>query len=630
MIQQRVMQALVLVLCALYAASASATPCPRPCKCFAAENGILSANCTDLPDQTTAAWPQKILRVHFDSPRTSPIMLKNKAFKHFPQLTLLDITGGTVQYVGNSAFDGLPDLIELNLVGTAIRKLHRNTFATNRKLAFLSLKNNPRLFIAPSFIVSESITELDLSECALGTLKSVYFKSLPNLKYLFAMKNELKSLGSQFGPPGLKYVNLADNYIENVYEDLDAYKRLRTIDLTRNPINCTCELLDIDKKLTARGVAFGNTITCKQTGKSLGDMVEICTDQEMMGDDPVDIYKADNLLKIDKNTIQSMDDIDDSGSGSGSGDGEFNSIRAQTEIVQITTTQPTENVKTSINQVENVTQVENAAEENATLTDGIEFDVITKTNATEVFAEPNSTEPEVQTTITQEPTVGNVSSSGETTEETSAADVVVNVEPAVPGNNSSTARSGADGGIVPLTIQAPEDEQDVQKKVAEYLKSNVGITGTAVILAVVIVAIVYKAVCLGRSRRHNSMASDKVVELKEIKYSAANTEDVPPPPANPAEENLLGDRGGSDGTDDDEDDDGDEGHAGTAAAVAPDNNGGLPQNGLSNGFGNAAKPGGDNDPRPPATPKAEVPTRVIVRLAEIPKASKPVTINNVH
>jgi len=201
-------------------------------------------------------------------------MLKNKAFKHFPRLTYLDITGGTIHYVGNLAFDGLPELVELNLVGTGIRKLHRNTFMNNRKLAFLSLSKNPRLFVGPSFLVSESITELDLSECGLTILKSVYFKSLPNLKYLFATKNQLKSLGSQFGPSGVKFVNLAHNQIEYINEDLEAYKRLRTIDLSGNPVNCTCELSEIDKKLSSRGVAFGNSITCKNTGKPLGDMFE--------------------------------------------------------------------------------------------------------------------------------------------------------------------------------------------------------------------------------------------------------------------------------------------------------------------------------------------------------------------
>ncbi|VVC45466.1 Leucine-rich repeat domain, L domain-like [Cinara cedri] len=621
MIQQRVMQALV-ILGALFVASASAAaivPCPRPCKCFTTENGIQAANCTDLPDQMTTAWPQKILRIRFDGHRASPIMLKNKGFNHFPQLTFLDVAGGTVQYVGNSAFDGLPDLLELNLVGTGIRKLHRDTFATNRKLAFLSLKNNPRLAVAPSFLASESITELDLSECALGALKSVYFKSLPNLKYLFAMKNELKSLGSQFGPPGLKYVNLAYNHIENIYDDLDAYKRLRTIDLTGNPVNCTCELSETDKKLSGKGVAFGNTIVCKNTGKPLGDLAEVCTDQEMMGDDPVDMYKADNLLKIDKNAIQSMDEIDDSGSGSGSGDGEL--------FPGIYAAHTTE-------QARNTTQITGEANSStAQFEDGVEEE-ITKANVNVAFARPKPAESE-----TTEPTVDNALSGENVTSASGGA--IGSAAPTIAGDpedKATTTRSGADGGIVPLTIQAPEDE--VQTKVAEYLKSNVGITGTAVlvILAVVIVAIVYKAVCLGRSRRRGSVASDKVVELKEIKYTAANTEDtrdMPSPPASPAEENLLGDRDSNDdGSDDDDDDDsGAGGDVRGPGAGAGGGGGGLPRNGLSNGtVGDPARPDNNRNvaQQPPTTPKAEAPTRVIVRLGETPKASKPITINNVH
>lgn len=593
-----------LILCALFIASASSTPCPRPCKCFITNNGLQVANCTDLPDQTTTTWPLKKLQINLESHHESPVMLKNKAFKHFPRLTYLDITGGTIQYVGNSAFDGLPELIELNLVGTGIRKLHRNTFANNRKLAFLSLKRNPRLFIAPSFLVSESITELDLSECSLTTLKSVYFKSLPNLKYLFAIKNELKSLGSQFGPSSLKYVNLAHNQIENINDDLETYKRLRTIDLTGNPVNCTCELSEIDKKLIARGVAFGNTITCKNTRKPLGDMVEICSEKEMMGDEPVDIYQADHLLKIDKNAIQSMEEIDDSGSGSGSGDGELFILR---------------NTKPETKTVENNTQIDKKP---------VEEVIITKTHISETMTKFTSSEaPKVEVTSI-EPTTSNVSTKEVVTVKSTilpVAEVTVHVEPSIPTiseGNSSTMRASMDRGIVFQTIKAPEDEGDVQGQVADYLKSNVGITVTAAILAIVIIAIVYKAVCLGRSRRNSDSVvdNDKVVELKDIKYMAANTEDSPDhqddSPTSSVEDNLLDDH------DDSDDDD-------VESSPSPASNGHDAKYDLLNSIMGAVENSKSSAPNA-ASIKQDVPTKVIVKLSETPKASRPITINNVQ
>lgn len=609
MIPQVIMQALT-VLCALFIASASATPCPHPCKCFTTENGIQVANCTDLPDQITTAWPQKILRIHFETDRASTVMLKNKAFKHFPRLTYLDITGGTIHYVGNLAFDGLPELLELNLVGTGIRKLHRNTFTNNRKLAFLSLSKNPRLFVGPSFLVSESITELDLSECGLTTLKSVYFKSLPNLKYLFATKNELKTLGSQFGPSGVKFVNLAHNQIEYIYEDLEAYKRLRTIDLTGNPINCTCELSEIDKKLSSKGVAFGNSITCNNTGKPLGDMFEVCSDKEMLGDDPMDMYQADHLLKIDKSMIQSIEEIDDSGSGSGSGDSEITMIdvksTAHTEI---------EDVKnnTQIDEVNNNTQVEEV--------------VITKTRVNDTFI----VIPKLETTSIEPSTTTVDVSTKDKTDDTTilpTEEVMVHVQPSAnpSDGNSSTMRSSMDRGIVSQTIQAqaPEDEDNVQTQVAEFLKSNVYIAGTAAILLIVIVAIVYKAVCLGKSGSHSIVSSnDKSVELKEIKYEAANTEDArDDSPASSVEENLLGDH------DSDDEDDSSGPNEDDVLSSSPVINGHA-QNGLLNSVMDAVK----NNEAPAvrtAPGDQDVPTRVIVKLCETPKASKPITINNVH
>lgn len=605
----QVMQALT-VLCALFIASASAIPCPHPCKCFTTENGIQVANCTDLPDQMTTTWPQKILRIHFETDRASTVMLKNKAFKHFPRLTYLDITGGTIHYVGNLAFDGLPELVELNLVGTGIRKLHRSTFTSNRKLAFLSLSKNPRLFVGPSFLVSDSITELDLSECALTTLKSVYFKSLPNLKYLFATKNELKTLGSQFGPSGVKFVNLAHNQIQYIYENLEAYKRLRTIDLTGNPVNCTCELSEIDKKLSSRGVAFGNTITCNNTGKPLGDLLEVCSDKEMMGDDPVDMYQADHLLKIDKSMIHSAEEIDDFGSGSGSGDSEI----IMTDIKSTVHTE-IENVQnsTEINELKNNTQVE---------------EVFSKTHVDEL----TFVVPKIEMTSVESITAVDVSSKDKTDDTTTVLpteEVMVDVKPSVhPFNsNSSTIRSSMDHVIVSQTIQAPEDEENVQTKVAEFLKSNVYITGTAAILLIVIIAIVYKAVCLGKSRSHSIVAcNDKSVELKDIKYEAANTEDThtqrDDSPASSVEENLLGDRD----SDDDEDDSSGP-HDDDILSSSPAINGHA-QNGLLNSVVDAVK--NNEAPAKTAPGGQDVPTRVIVKLCETPKASKPITINNVH
>lgn len=649
------MQALT-VLCALFAAStfAATLPCPRPCDCFVTDNGIQAANCTDLPDNSTAAWPQKILRIHFETESQSPpVMLKNGAFKRFPGLTYLDIEGGTIRYVGTSAFDGLPDLVELNLVDTGVRKLPRHVFAENRKLAFVSLKRNARLFVGHSFLVSESITELDLSECGLSALKSAYFKGLPNLKYLFAAKNQLRSLGSQFGPSGLKYVSVAHNLIENVDGDLDVYKRLRTIDLTGNPVNCTCDLSEIDRRLTARGVAFGNTVTCGNTGKPLGDLAESCSDNGMMRDEPADIYSADHLLKIDKSAIETLESIEDLGSGSGSGDGEETIVLPHTNNVESTAT-TTERAKTKSAENDTVIMTEGTVEKDVIKTGTVQETMAHRPSSPEPN-ELDTTEKTFSSTINPVTTISNSTTTTTTTttitpitEEMTTT--TVQVQPAaVPTvnsaggngtNNSSTARSNMDRAvIVSQTIQAPDDGEigagggeNVQSKVTNYLKSNVGVTVTAAVLAVVIVAIVYKATCAGKSRSHSIRRAtdghdDKIVELKDIKYVAANMDDSPSGGGS-AEENLLEDR-----SDDDDDDDEEDGAESSPSPTTSDNARdrydllnsvmGAMENGVKSPA--AASNGPLQDPQ-----QQQVPTRVIVKLCETPKASRPITINNVH
>lgn len=579
------------MLCVLLAAGAcAAPPCPSPCECYTTAQGLLAANCTDLPadDGRVAAWPQKILRVRFADRGAAAAMLKNHAFHRFPELTCLDVAGGPVRYVGNAAFAGLPELVELNLVSAGLRRLHRDTFAGNRKLAFLSLRDNPRLSVGPSFLASESVAELDVSACSLTALKSVYFDAMPGLKYLLAADNLLTTVGPQFAPAALKYADLSRNRIQTVTADLAAYKRLRTVDMTGNPVNCTCELAELDRQLTARGVAFGNTVTCRDTGAPLADTAEACADDVMMGDDASggDMYQADHLLKIDKDVMQNRD-TEDVGSGSGSGDGDPAAVGGSSSSAT------------------------------DALVPAVEKE-LTKTHATE---DPTTTSTATTTTTKADESDATSSSTAAPADAITAA---VQTPAADPERN-----------IVPGGIKAPEetddDGDDVQAKVLEYVRSNVGVTVTAAVLAVVLAAIVYKAVCAGKSRsRRNAAADQKNVELKEIKYAAADTEDRTPAESGPAEQNRLLDE--DDDTDGDDDDDGGGSGRGTSTSsppppppreVADDGHGGGPANGLLHSVMDAMNNAGDaGDPN--------VPKRVVVKLTETPKASKPVTVDNVH
>ncbi|XP_050424362.1 uncharacterized protein LOC126835668 [Adelges cooleyi] len=636
-----IMQVLMF-LCVLTGMSVASTSCPNRCKCFTTVHGISAVNCTDIPTAVESSgneWPQKVLRIHFKAGRTSPIMLKDRIFKPFPRLTFLDITGHKIGYVGSLAFDGLPELVELNLINTNIRKLDRNTFAGNSKLAFLSLKKNHGVIIGPSFLISNSITELDISECGLKTLKSVYFNGLPNLKYLFASKNELRSLGFQFGPSSLKYVNLAHNHITDVEEDLESYKRLRTIDLTGNPINCTCELVDKDRILAAKGVALGNTINCVNTGRSLNDMIEACSDKDMMGDDAeADIYKADNLLKIDNSTLQEHDDFIDSGSGSGSGDGENDFVNKPTQSPILTTQAAVPEVseatpnKTQVLTVqtalsENQTDIQNTIDSNETAAlipvteNPITLQHISETHnepETPVVpkvelslpVEPTAAEDQITTDKSNKPPVDTVTESHSTTKP---------VETATKSHSSTpeTNNSSSNNGIVPQTIQAPEDEKKVPTKITEYLKSNTGITATAAVLAIVIIAIIYKAVCSGHKRNHGPITNEKNVELKDIKYMPADTEDCnhhhDDTPTGSVEDNLL------------EDHDSDDEDYSISEDVQPSRKSPTANGHATSGLLNSSVDAPNNREELSRTSpnSQDRPTKVIVKMAETPKAQRP-------
>ncbi|XP_050538604.1 uncharacterized protein LOC126904018 [Daktulosphaira vitifoliae] len=650
------------VLCILSSATAFATSCPNSCKCYTTDNGILAANCTEIPTQTSNdVWPQKILQIHFNSGHSAPIMLKNKAFKHFPRLTYLEIAGGTIRYVGSRAFDGLSELVELNLIGTGIRKLDRNTFIENTKLTFLSLKKNVGIFMGPSFLISNSLNDLDLSECGLKNLKNVYFDRLPNLKYLSVSKNKLTNLGYQFGPSNLKYANLAHNHIAFINEDLESYKRLRTLILTGNPINCSCELVQKDRKLAARGIDFGNTITCENNGRPLNDMVEACLDKDIMGDDP-DVFKAEDLLKIDKNALPASDELEDLGSGSGSGDGDLlvdlnkkyysgtDSVQDNNKIdttalpiiPQTIETLPkkteAEDQLTQSTLLENSKNIQNKIEDNDVLT-ALTENNMNVSSTSEIYIQPEivlvpTTSPSptlkeieivTEKTNSYSEVVNNsllFSTAGEIT--TSSNPILTEIRKAnkFPELTTETPSSTIDSnvglgrGIVPQTIQAPEDEENMRTKVADYLKSNTGITATAAIMAILIIAIVYKAVCSGFKRNNCPINNEKNVELKEIKYMPADTEDLhnrsDDSPSGSVEENLIEDH--------DSDDDYSISEDVSQSRKSPTEKSLTPST-----FDDEKR---HDEPITIFPTNQDGPTKVIVKLIETPKAQKPICINN--
>jgi len=382
--------------------------------------------------------------------------------------------------------------------------------------------------------------------------------------------------------------------------------------------------------------------------------------------------------------METLESIDDSGSGSGSGDGEM-IIFPKTNNVKLPTMTTTERSETksaendtarvttpAVTIEEEVIKTETAHETMAyrpTSPEADEVEITEKnvsTATTPTTTTPTTTTPTISTTtstasttttITTTTTTAVATSTTNNTPTTEGSTTAVRVLPPIPtvvvaggdSNNSSTAPSSMDRVvIVSQTIQAPDDGgtgargDDVQAKVANYLKSNVGVTVTAAVLAVVIIAIVYKATCADKSRSHSiRRAADgddngKIVELKDVKYVPANTDDSPSGGGS-AQENLLEDH-----SDDDDDDDGDiDDEDGTTPSPSPPtpvtNDNARDRydllnsvmrtmdNGIKSPVAAASNGALHQDPQ-----QQQVPTRVIVKLCETPKASRPITIDNVH
>ncbi|XP_024086167.1 slit homolog 1 protein-like isoform X2 [Cimex lectularius] len=98
----------------------------------------------------------------------------------------LDLAYNQIQQIGLNAFDGMRRLKKLDLSYNHLYHIMPNTFEANKQLEMLILQGNPLRYItqAESFLVSNSINYLDLSNCRVSHFHPLAFKSLPNLKHL--------------------------------------------------------------------------------------------------------------------------------------------------------------------------------------------------------------------------------------------------------------------------------------------------------------------------------------------------------------------------------------------------------------------------------------------------------------
>ncbi|CAL1539898.1 unnamed protein product, partial [Lymnaea stagnalis] len=136
------------------------------------------------------------------------------------------------------------------------KHIQRNFFKQNNSLIYLDLHDNvlgsdfAEDLDGVIFAQLSQLKYLDISFNVIFSLPSQFFKGLKDLRYLKLSDNKLQVLNTTFSYMSrLQYLDLSRNSIawisRQVRDDLDRIGSDLSVDLTLNPLPCTCAAIDL-------------------------------------------------------------------------------------------------------------------------------------------------------------------------------------------------------------------------------------------------------------------------------------------------------------------------------------------------------------------------------------------------
>lgn len=123
----------------------------------------------------------------------------------------------------------------------------------------LDLSNNQLTKISNQLELLVNLTELNLSHNQLTQVHKLNFEHLENLDL---SHNRITSAKLSKLPKNVVNLNLSHNEITYLPSDFMKLKKLRSLELTENPLNCSCETLMIRNWITYKHVWSDKIIKC--------------------------------------------------------------------------------------------------------------------------------------------------------------------------------------------------------------------------------------------------------------------------------------------------------------------------------------------------------------------------------
>lgn len=149
--------------------------------------------------------------------------------------------------------------IETLIESYSIKAHHHVARKNFMPIKSLDLSNNQLTKISHQLELLTNLTELNLSHNQLTQVHKLNFDHLEILDLSF---NRITSAKLSKLPKNVVHLNLSHNEITYLPSDFMKLKKLRSLELTENPLNCSCETLMIRNWITYRHVWSDNIIKC--------------------------------------------------------------------------------------------------------------------------------------------------------------------------------------------------------------------------------------------------------------------------------------------------------------------------------------------------------------------------------
>ncbi|KAL0278129.1 UNVERIFIED_CONTAM: hypothetical protein PYX00_000038 [Menopon gallinae] len=214
------------------------------------ELNCVNATLDDLPKTLQLAKDLKFLES--DIP-----VLKKGDFDNFPHLTDFVCLDCNISAVRADALWGLKNLIRVELYGNNLTVLDMNVVTNCGKIKDFVVSWNRGLVVPENrpFLISSTLTNLDLTGNDITQVFPVTFSRLPALKGLTLAGNLLQRVSPEVlsGLKNLNFVDLSRNRFRVI--SLSAFpKRVRKVRLGWNPWFCDCSLFPVIQWSKSRDV----------------------------------------------------------------------------------------------------------------------------------------------------------------------------------------------------------------------------------------------------------------------------------------------------------------------------------------------------------------------------------------